>query len=102
MKLFLDDMRPAPDGWLLVSSVSEALVWLETETVTHLSLDHDLGNDSGETGYDVLVWIENACYFQESYKPPKILIHSANPVGRKRMNQALKSIKTILRKRPTS
>ncbi|HHQ4547340.1 MULTISPECIES: cyclic-phosphate processing receiver domain-containing protein [Aeromonas] len=33
------------------------IAWLETETVTEISLDHDLGDDDRGTGYDVILWI---------------------------------------------
>ena len=33
---------------------------LQRAVVTELSLDHDLGDDSHGTEYDVLVWIEEA------------------------------------------
>ena len=57
----MDDRLPAPDGWMLVTSVQEAIVWLETETVALLSLDHELGDETASTGYDVLLWIEKMC-----------------------------------------
>lgn len=47
MKLFLDDVRAPPlvGDWTLARSVAEAKKILEqnTEEVTHMSLDHDLG-----------------------------------------------------------
>ena len=33
MKLYLDDIREAPEGWDLVRSVAEAIVILQTEEV---------------------------------------------------------------------
>jgi hypothetical protein len=45
MKVFLDDLRTAPRGWVLVSWPDEAIQLLKTGSVTHLSLDHDLGDD---------------------------------------------------------
>lgn len=41
--LWLDDIRPAPDGWTWVKTVDEAKKLLETGTVRAMSLDHDLG-----------------------------------------------------------
>ena len=43
MKVYLDDLRPVPDGWVLAKTASEAIGLLTTRTVTDLSLDHDLG-----------------------------------------------------------
>lgn len=57
MKLYLDDERQTPIGWVRVFWPDEAIAWLETETVTEISLDHDLGDDDRGTGYDVILWI---------------------------------------------
>ena len=54
-------------------------------------MDHDLGRE--ETGYDVLKWLEEGVATKKiDYIPDVILIHSANPVGRARMEQAIRSI----------
>jgi hypothetical protein len=45
MKLYLDDERPTPAGWIGVKWPDEAIAYLETGSVTDLSLDHDLGDD---------------------------------------------------------
>lgn len=60
MKIFLDDERLTPEGWTRVYWPDEAIELLQTKTVTEISLDHDLGNDAKGTGYDVIVWIEQA------------------------------------------
>jgi hypothetical protein len=91
LRVFLDDVRPAPDGWTLVRWPSEAIALLETGEVEELSLDHDLGDDR-ITGYDVLTWIEEAVALR-GFRPPVIAIHSANTVGRERMERALESIR---------
>lgn len=41
--LWLDDMRPAPEGWTHVKTIDEAIALLYTGNVRHCSLDHDLG-----------------------------------------------------------
>jgi hypothetical protein len=70
-----------------------------SENVTELSLDHDLGlqqPDAKErSGYDVLVWIEAHVARDPAFAVPDIRIHSANPVGRARMEQALASIRRL-------
>jgi hypothetical protein len=92
MRVFLDDVRSAPEGWTLVRWPEEVIALLETGEVQELSLDHDLGDDEHGTGYDVLVWIEEAVALR-GFRPPKIMIHSANAVGRQRMELALASIR---------
>src|SRR5438874_440751 len=60
MKVFLDDIRPAPIGWNLVRGIKKAIDLLKTGEVTEISLDHDLGVEiEVGTGYDVLLWIED-------------------------------------------
>lgn len=92
MKIYLDDERPAPDGWVLVKNATECLelLALKKGEIEELSLDHDLGTYA--TGYDVLLCIEYAVVHYD-YKPPgKIHIHTANSSARPRMEQAVESI----------
>ncbi len=43
MKLWLDDVRPAPDGWVHAKTTSEACDVMLAGQVEEASLDHDLG-----------------------------------------------------------
>jgi hypothetical protein len=84
LKVWLDDVRPAPDGWVLAKNVQEAQAHLEAGEVTHLSLDHDLGGD-GPDAYALCLWMaENNVWPTES-----IGIHSYNPVGRENMRAVI-------------
>ena len=98
MNLYLDDLRkpsdtyPNDNDWVLVTTVAEAIQHLETGNVKHISLDHDLGDDDEiGTGYDVVLWIEENVALA-GFNPPKISIHSANPVGRAKMQKGIDSI----------
>lgn len=92
MKVFLDDIRTPPDkDWVLVRYPNEVVDLILAGGVTHISLDHDLGNDDFGTGYDVILWLEEQVYFDRVI-PPTITIHSANPVGRKKMEDGIKNI----------
>lgn len=92
MKVYLDDERIAPVGWVQVRWPDEAIEFLQTGTVTHLSLDHDLGDDRRGTGYDVLLWLEEEVVLNR-FKPPQIIeVHSANPAGKIRILAAIESI----------
>ena len=84
MLVFLDDERVTPDGWVRVYWPNEAIELLKTGQVKVLSLDHDLGNDDRGTGYDVVLWIEEAVVLR-AFKPPKIIVHSANSSARQKM-----------------
>ncbi|MFH1547263.1 MAG: cyclic-phosphate processing receiver domain-containing protein [bacterium] len=96
MKLYLDDIRKAPEGWVPVRTFGDAIQLLEEQTVEEMSFDHDLG--MGLTGYDVLKWIERKV-FEGTYIPPKIWIHTGNPVGRKKMLAAKKQIEKMMKER---
>lgn len=97
MKLYLDDERPTPEGWNRAYTASEAIEHLKTGRVTHLSLDHDLGPQEAGTGYDVCLFVEQKVFerafdFDNPFIPPVMVVHSANPVGRKRMEDAIRQI----------
>lgn len=62
MNVYLDDERIAPADWMRVNWLNEAIWLLYTGKVKQLRLDHDLGNDTKGTGYDVLLWIERAVF----------------------------------------
>ena len=92
MKVYLDDERIAPEGWVQVRWPDEAINLLQTGAVTHLSLDHDLGDDQTGTGYDVLLWIEKEVVLHKFTPPAKIDVHTANPAAQKRMLAAIESV----------
>ncbi|KQO98213.1 cyclic-phosphate processing receiver domain-containing protein [Leifsonia sp. Leaf264] len=79
MKLWIDDLRPAPPGdWVIARTSAEALAVLEEHAgkpIEEISFDHDLGGD--DTTRRVLMWmIENDVWSSTVY------IHTANPIGR--------------------
>ena len=92
MKIFLDDVRETPEGYVHCYWPSEVIELLKTNQVTELSLDHDLGDDSIGTGYDVLTWLEEQVLCHSFTPPPVIKVHSANPVAKQRMLSAIASI----------
>lgn len=91
MRLFLDDERQTPDGWTRVYWPDEAIALLQSGLVTEISLDHDLGDDARGTGYDVVLWIEEAVRLRD-FVPPRIHVHSANSAARVRMLAGIKAI----------
>ena len=92
MKLYLDDEREAPEGWVRVRWPEEAIELLKTGHVTEVSLDHDLGDDERGTGYDVVLWIEEAVA-TGGFVPPLIVVHSANPPARAKMEAGMERIR---------
>ena len=98
MKLWLDDTRPAPDGWTWAKTADEAvsLVNQHGKTITEVSLDHDLGatpadgifarGSSEQDGKVVANYI--AGYKQIPLDTP-IRVHSWNPSGASYMAHVL-------------
>lgn len=110
IRLWLDDMRPAPPGWIHVKTDHEARAYLVKRDVAVASLDHDLGacevcldgltpeawlERSGYqsmphcehfgTGYTLVCWMEET----DNWPGAKPTVHSANPVGRARMQMVI-------------
>ena len=79
MKLWLDDIRSAPEGWEHIHSVNEAVgaIVLEYENIEVISLDHDAGDYycGGGDYIRILDWLE---FTNRNYA---IRIHSMNSVG---------------------
>ena len=73
MKLWIDDTRPAPEGWEHIHSVWEAIrtIILEEEEIEIISLDHDA--ERGGDYIKLLDWLE------ETGRNYPIHIHSMNP-----------------------
>ena len=94
MKIWLDDMREAPLGWIRCRTRSSNSCRAER---SRISLDYDKGlvDDRGIdwNGEDVLKWIERQVVERgNSFRLPVVRIHSANPVGRQRLQRALDAI----------
>ena len=82
MKLWIDDVRPAPEGYYWRESVNVAKCFIQMcerkgIEIELLDLDHDAGcfaNDGGDY-IKLLDWLE------ETGRSYPIRIHSMNPVG---------------------
>ena len=94
MRVFLDDERNTPEGWVRVYWSDEAIALLESGKVSEISLDHDLGDDKRGTGYDVVLWVEEAVALR-GFNPPKIAVHSANSSAREKMIAGIRSIERL-------
>jgi hypothetical protein len=84
VKVWLDDVRPAPEGWVHAKTCGEAEFLLRFEDVTHLSLDHDLGG-SGPDAIVLVNWMAENNVWPTEW----IGIHSMNPVGRDNMKAVI-------------
>jgi hypothetical protein len=90
MKIWVDDIREVPEGYIGTKSVNETIALIEQaelngETIELLDLDHDLG-DYAKDGGDAIKILDYLAE-RETYYP--IHIHTANPVGRANMERML-------------
>lgn len=91
MKLWIDDVRPAPYGYRWVKSVDEAKKLLSSEFyrkyVDLIDIDHDAGDykDKGGDYIKLLDWMEEV-----GYTPNAIHIHSMNVVGVENMRRIIR------------
>lgn len=92
MKLWLDDKRPMVWPYTVhVTTAQAAIAELEAGGVTHISLDHDLGElEETGSGYQVACWIEQAAY-DGVLERLEWAVHSQNPVGVANMRRALEN-----------
>lgn len=90
IKLWLDDERPAPSGWVRVYRAEDTVRLLSRYPVEAVSLDHDLGEGLLE-GYHVMEYLESEAYAGRGV-PKEIHIHTSNPPARHRMEAALEQI----------
>ncbi|TFI46066.1 hypothetical protein E4O93_19835 [Diaphorobacter sp. DS2] len=84
ISVFLDDYRRAPDGHVLVETIDDCILLLQTYEIDHLSLDHDLVSKSRNGLMLVHIMV------QEQLFADRITVHSANSVGGKAMYRYLK------------
>lgn len=92
MKLWVDDLRPAPPGYTWIKSVDMAKVMIQSNGLVNrngsvwyideLNLDHDAGDFACNGGdyIEILKWME-----QKGINDIPIHLHTQNPVGRMNM-----------------
>lgn len=103
VNLWLDDVRPAPEGWVWCKNIIDAKALMKSEIVDKMSLDHDMGTcqacedyyqlnsalwqkcEHTGTGYDFVMWMVE----YNSWPRSVPTVHSANPSGREAMEKAI-------------
>lgn len=98
MKVFLDDTRQAPDGWVRTYQVKESIELLKSGKVEIISLDYHLGGAGQGSGLDVLDWIERAVK-RQNFDPPLMRVHSDHRKGRALMLAKIDAIQRIVQER---
>lgn len=97
IKVYVDDIRTAPEGWTTFRTAEEAWPFLQENWayISDISLDHDLGE--GETGYDLLCKIEKLAIADcPDCIHPQIHIHTANTGARAKMELAADKLNNLL------
>lgn len=99
MKLWIDDIRPAPEGYVWCKSVNQAKCHLKNAlywgTLELIDIDHDAGDykDDGGDYIELLNWLEDLYYnfnlICRDWDIIKIHIHSMNPVGVENMRRII-------------
>ena len=91
LKLWIDDVRPAPDGYYWCKSVNEAKRVIVDPHIQYsykielIDIDHDAGDYANEGGdyIKLLDWLE------ETGRSYPIRIHSQNVVGVENMRRII-------------
>jgi hypothetical protein len=103
MKLWIDDVRPAPKGYVWCKSVNEAKVMIEErecfvrdlEKQSNYLFSHfgieliDIDHDAGEYASDGGDYIKLLDWLEETGCDYPIHIHSMNPVGVENMRRII-------------
>lgn len=99
MKLWIDDLRPAPAGYTWVKTVNDAKWYIEsaeeieeifptgTPVIKLIDIDHDAG-DFARNGGDYIKLLD---WLEETGRNYPIRLHSMNPVG-------VQNMRTIINK----
>lgn len=101
MKLYIDDIRPAPDGWQQARTITDAIRFLDMfrREVTDISIDHDISYAVEVAGtqrpfpspenFTAVARYLTACGVLSMPSFNTVTIHSANPVGCKELQEIL-------------
>ena len=100
MRLWIDDIRPAPEGYIWCHSVYRAMKEIhiaehgiedafgfikDPESIELIDMDHDAG-DYAQYGGDYICLLN---WLEETGRNYPIRIHSANPVGQENMRRII-------------
>ena len=95
MKIWVDDLRPSPDGYIWCKSTNEALRLIvdNINNIEVVHLDHDMGDTFGGDAIIILDELERLSRrkadFSEAVKNIIFKIHTANPVGADNMRRII-------------
>lgn len=113
MRLYVDDIRPAPDGWMQAKTVTDAIKTIARwgNEITQISLDHDISMAVSVGGeyrpFPSPETFQAVAYFMLEYyqsrdgQHPIVTIHTANPVGGEELRNLLKG-EFVIKMEPAS
>lgn len=85
IKIWLDDERKAPSGFIHLHSVNEVIDFILTSGYAsfYLDLDHDLGvyNTDGGDAIKLINWLLQNGYHDNTFYKFRFHLHTANSVG---------------------
>ena len=91
MKLWIDDLRPAPDGYVWCKSVGQTKQVIRGSELTNNQIELlDIDHDSGDFAFDGGDFIKILDWLEETGRNYPIRIHSMNVVGRENMRAIIR------------
>ena len=102
MKIWIDDVRPAPEGYIWCKSVNDTIATIELAESFNVYFPSngeirrvvielvDIDHDSGDFYHDGGDYIKLLDWLEETGRNYPIHIHSMNPVGVENMRRIIK------------
>lgn len=92
MKLWIDDVRPSPPGYMWALSVNDAILYMKNykdDEIFIIDLDHDAGMFASDGGDYIkfLDWLEEQEIVDDRFY---FRFHSMNPVGVQNMRRIIR------------
>lgn len=97
MKLWIDDVRPAPEGWVWIRTTDEAIAFIimnkpSVDPIEIISLDYDCGDFLFEGGNYINI-LEEMEWMSENgskdFSHTQFHLHSESPVGVQKMRRII-------------
>lgn len=91
MRLWVDDVRPAPSGYTIAKTVNDAInKILQAESLREIVEVIDIDHDAGVYSIDGGDYIKILDWLEETGRNYPIHIHSMNPVGVENMRAIIR------------
>lgn len=94
MKLWIDDKRPAPEGWIHINPTIHSdlvLFFIQAPLADAISFDNDFGIE-GVEGKHLANYIELLAHRGQLTKPVRLTVHSDNGPAIQQISQTIEAI----------